>query len=122
GVRPGDRVGILLHRSTEIPISILAVMKAGAAYVPLEPSYPAERLRYLVGDAGIGAVIGDAEHLAANGLTDIRVVAPVTDWEELPPLPQIDLDGSEVAYIIYTSGSTGTPKGCMIAHGRVLEL
>ncbi|WP_435129035.1 amino acid adenylation domain-containing protein [Actinacidiphila sp. bgisy144] len=122
GVRVGDRVGILLHRSVEIPVSILAVLKAGAAYVPLEPSYPAERLRYLTGDAGIKLVIGDAEHVASCGLTEVRVVAPDTGRKEPLPPPRIELDGSELAYIIYTSGSTGTPKGCMIAHAGVLEL
>ncbi|MER5570660.1 amino acid adenylation domain-containing protein [Streptomyces goshikiensis] len=121
GVLPGDRVGILLQRSAEVQISILAVMKAGAAYVPLEPSYPAERLRFLVGDAGLELVIGDAGHLAASGLTDVRAVAPNIDGDT-PPLPHVEPDGSGLAYIIYTSGSTGTPKGCMVTHDNVLEL
>ncbi|MEX0174080.1 amino acid adenylation domain-containing protein [Streptomyces sp. LMG1-1-1.1] len=123
GVRPGDRVGILLQRSAETQISILAVLKAGAAYVPLDPSYPAERLRYLVGDAEIRVVVGDAEDVAAKGLTDVRVVAPDDDGTtEVPPLPHIALDGDELAYVIYTSGSTGAPKGCMVTHASVLEL
>ncbi|WP_237749530.1 amino acid adenylation domain-containing protein [Streptomyces sp. SS] len=122
GVRPGDRVGLLLQRSAEIQISILAVMKAGAAYVPLDPSYPAERLRYLVRDAEIGLVVGDAEHVAAKGLTDVRVIAPQDDGAPTPPLPHIELDGGELAYVIYTSGSTGAPKGCMVTHTSVLEL
>nr|ADN26251.1 ATP-dependent adenylase [Streptomyces coeruleorubidus]ADN65348.1 adenylation domain-containing protein [Streptomyces coeruleorubidus] len=122
GVRPGDRVGLLLQRSAEIPISILATLKAGAAYVPLDPTYPGERLRYLVRDAGMKLVIGDAEQITSAGLTDIRVISPDTHGEELPPLPHIDLDGGELAHILYTSGSTGTPKGCMITHNSVLEL
>ncbi|ANP52061.1 thioester reductase [Streptomyces griseochromogenes] len=122
GIRPGHRVGLILHRSAEIPISILAALKAGAAYVPLDPTYPAERLRYLIEDAGLTVVIGESGQIASAGLKDVRVVPPDTDGEELPPLPPIDLDGSELAYILYTSGSTGVPKGCMIAHHSVLEL
>jgi amino acid adenylation domain-containing protein len=122
GIRTGDRVGLILHRSAEIPISILGALKAGAAYVPLDPTYPAERLRYLIEDAGLTVVIGESDRIASAGLTEVRVVSPDTDGEELPPLPPIDLDGSELAYILYTSGSTGVPKGCMIAHHSVLEL
>jgi amino acid adenylation domain-containing protein len=122
GVRPGDRIGLLLHRSIELSIAILAVLKVGAAYVPLDPTYPAERLRYLTGDAGIRLVVGDSGHVASAGLADVRAVSPDTDGEELPPLPHVDLDGGELAYILYTSGSTGVPKGCMISHNSVLEL
>ncbi|MBN6050723.1 amino acid adenylation domain-containing protein, partial [Nonomuraea sp. RK-328] len=122
GVRPGDRVGIFLQRSAQIQISILAVLKAGAAYVPLEPTFPAKRLRYLVRDAGIRLVIADAGQMAAGGLAHIRVVSPDTEGEAPPPLPSVEVDGSGLAYVIYTSGSTGTPKGCMISHNSVLEL
>lgn len=121
GVRPGDRVGILLPRSAETQISILAVLKAGAAYVPLDPSYPAERLRFLVRDAEIRVVVGDAGRCAAGGLKDVRVLAPEAE-ETIPPAPPVPLDGSELAYVIYTSGSTGTPKGCMVQHTSVLDL
>ncbi|MGW1052837.1 amino acid adenylation domain-containing protein [Streptomyces sp. NPDC001130] len=122
GVQPGDHVGLLLQRSVDIPISILATLKTGAAYVPLDPTYPAERLRYLVRDAGIRLVVGDSGDIDSAGLTDIRVVSPDTVGDEVAPLPHVDLDGSELAYILYTSGSTGTPKGCMISHNSVLEL
>lgn len=87
GVRPGDRVGILLPRSAETQISILAVLKAGAAYVPLDPSYPAERLRFLVRDAEIRVLVGDAGHVAARGLTDLRVLAPEADDTTPPARP-----------------------------------
>ncbi|GGN43760.1 amino acid adenylation domain-containing protein [Streptomyces fuscichromogenes] len=122
GVRPGDHVGLLLQRSVDIPISILATLKVGAAYVPLDPTYPAERLRYLVHDAGIRLVVGASEDIESAGLAGICAVPPHTDGEDVAPLPPVDLDGSELAYILYTSGSTGTPKGCMISHNSVLAL
>ncbi|MFK0174178.1 amino acid adenylation domain-containing protein [Streptomyces sp. NPDC090306] len=122
GVQPGDLIGLALERSANIPIAILATLKARAAYVPLDPSFPAERLRYLVSDAGIALVIGDAAQMAGIGVTDIPVVSPETEGQALPPLPHIDIDGSDVAYVIYTSGSTGAPKGCAITHSCVIEL
>ncbi|WP_354638568.1 amino acid adenylation domain-containing protein [Kitasatospora camelliae] len=122
GVRPGDLVGLLLERSADIPVGILAVMKAGAAYVPLDPTYPQERLRYMVADAGITTLVGRADQAADRGLTGVRVVAPYSDEADLPVPPGLDLSGDEPAYVIYTSGSTGNPKGCVVTHRNVLEL
>jgi amino acid adenylation domain-containing protein len=132
GVRRGDLVGLLLERSMDIPIGILAVLKTGAAYVPLDPAYPQERLRYVVADAGIRTLVGHQEQAEGRGLTDVRVLAPDTD--EAGPTAHgpfgADTDapsathaaGDEPAYVIYTSGSTGNPKGCVVTHRNVLEL
>ena len=117
GVRPGDRVGLLVERSAELPISVLGALKAGAAYVPLDPSYPAPRLRYLVDDAGIGVVVGAAGVL--DGLEGVRL-HPVETAGDVPPLPVVDVVGTDLAYVIHTSGSTGNPKGCMVSHDCVL--
>ncbi|MCD0485532.1 amino acid adenylation domain-containing protein [Streptacidiphilus sp. ASG 303] len=136
GVGPGDLVGLLLERSAEIPVGILGVMKAGAAYVPLDPAYPGERLRYMVSDAGIRTLVGRPEQAAERGLAEVRVLAPYADGADAATdaaataeaaeagarPPARPLRGDEPAYVIYTSGSTGSPKGCVVTHRNVLEL
>ncbi|SEM40515.1 amino acid adenylation domain-containing protein [Streptacidiphilus jiangxiensis] len=127
GVGKGSLVGLLLPRSVDIPVAILAVLRTGAAYVPLDPDYPPDRLAYLAEDSGVRLVVGDPELVRRCGLDTVEVCDP---WR-LPP----DGSGSEApdpaphaprpddpAYVIYTSGSTGDPKGCVITHGNVLAL
>jgi amino acid adenylation domain-containing protein len=104
GVRRGDRVAIQLPRSIGFVASVLAVLKCGAAYVPLDPSYPAERLRSILSDSGANVVIAE-EGLAGR--------AP-----EAPPVP---VHPDDAAYVIYTSGSTGSPKGVIGLHGATLN-
>lgn len=121
GVGPRDLVGLLLERSADIPVSILATMKAGAAYVPLDSSYPSERLRYLAADASVRAIVGDHAQADVHGLAGIPFVAPPpSDTESSQPggAPA----GTDPAYVIYTSGSTGKPKGCVVSHRNVLAL
>lgn len=122
GVHPGDLVGLLLERGADIPVGILAVMKAGAAYVPLDPSYPRKRLRYIVDDAGVKILVGRPEQAAACGIDELCVIDPSSEADQSLPVPSLELDGSEPAYVIYTSGSTGNPKGCVITHDNVLAL
>ncbi|ASW54300.1 amino acid adenylation domain-containing protein [Plantactinospora sp. KBS50] len=108
GVVPGDLVGVRVTRSIDVPVAILGTMLAGAAYVPLDPQYPAQRLRFITQEAGIDLVVGQ----------DV----PVRGHPGAPeaPLPAVTRD--DRAYVIYTSGSTGRPKGCEITHGNVLSL
>ncbi len=108
GVGPESRVGLLLDRSVDLAVGILGVLKAGAAYVPLDPASPRERRDFIVEDAGIRIVVG-AEETA--GLGDL----PARDLEPLG-------DASGLAYVIYTSGSTGRPKGTLITHANVTRL
>jgi amino acid adenylation domain-containing protein len=119
GVGPQARVGIAMERSFEMVVSLLAVLKAGAAYVPLDPDHPAERLAYMAGDSGISLLLTQA-HLRGHvpggaGLTVLLVegdeqgVGPETD-------PRTELHGDELAYVLYTSGSTGRPKGAANHH------
>ncbi len=120
GVGPQARVGVHLERSVELVVALLGILKAGAAYVPLDPEYPAERLRFIISDAGLQAILS-REHLLdmlapAPGLA----VRMDRDQEEIAREqvgnPRLPADPKQAAYVIYTSGSTGTPKGVVIPH------
>jgi len=107
GVKPGMRVGLCLERSEYVVVAILGILKAGAAYVPLDPNYPRARLEFILEDSGISLLISEAD-LELNHQP-----------EENPP---ITVAPDHPAYIIYTSGSTGTPKGCIVTHGNAIRL
>ncbi|HZI17115.1 MAG TPA: amino acid adenylation domain-containing protein, partial [Pyrinomonadaceae bacterium] len=122
---PESRVGILMHRSPEMVVSLLAVMKAGAAYVPLDPSYPAERLRYMAEDAGLSVLLRSGEAGDVLGVGAARVVDVGAEWAEVSGWsegePGVEVSGESLAYLIYTSGSTGLPKGAMNTHAGILN-
>jgi len=121
GLAPDARVGVCLERSVELVVCLLAVLKAGAAYVPLDPTYPAERLAFMLEDAAPGVLLTHSSlraRLPAAGAATMLV-----DRLELAGLPATDPDPRalgllphHLAYVIYTSGSTGRPKGAMNQH------
>ncbi|MGW7442594.1 non-ribosomal peptide synthetase [Kitasatospora sp. NPDC054795] len=117
GVGRGDRVGVHLGRTADLPVALLAVWRAGAAYVPLDPAYPAERLAFMATDAGLAALISAGGLPAAEGVPVLRPDA-AADGPDLPagahPL--------DPAYVIHTSGSTGRPKGVEVPRGAVAAL
>jgi len=125
GVRPGDRVAIMLPKSPIYVRAILATMRVGAAYVPLDVSQPISRAEVIIGDAEPKVLITDTRH--RDGLTDVDVdVVWTTDGEETldavlarakMPCPAVERAPDGLASLLYTSGSTGTPKGVMISHG-----
>ena len=129
GVRPDERVGLAVERSTGLVAALLGIIKAGAAYVPLDPSYPQDRLAHMIEDSAITRVVTDvdtAEALAGllTGLDTVMVDAVEDESPEpltatAPLLTSIHPD--QLAYVIYTSGSTGLPKGVGISH-RALSL
>ncbi|MEU9997454.1 amino acid adenylation domain-containing protein [Streptomyces sp. NPDC050848] len=131
GVAPGDRVGICLERTNEIVAAMLGVLKAGAAYVPTDPAYPADRLAHTAQDAGLELVITrHAEYPADAGRPvtpdDLLTSAPVGSVESAGSVRSIELPAVGVpedpAYVIYTSGSTGRPKGVVVPHRNVVAL
>ncbi|WP_392667059.1 non-ribosomal peptide synthetase [Streptomyces sp. LN785] len=121
GVARGDRVGVCLERDTGLVVALLAVWRAGAAYVPLDPAYPAERLTYMAGEAGIRALITERHPgLAPAGA---QLVDPRRIPETEAPAEALDgVAGSDAAYVIFTSGSTGRPKGVEVTHAAVASL
>jgi amino acid adenylation domain-containing protein len=128
GVGPEARVALLFDRSPELVVSALAVLAAGAAYLPLDPSYPPERLRYMLEDAGVAAVLTGSRWDRDVLRTAAPVIALGLDgrWDggegldEAAPLPAVD--PGNLAYVIYTSGSTGRPKGVELTHAGLANL
>lgn len=116
GVVDGQHVGVCLSRSADLVVALLGVMRAGAAYLPLDPEYPAERLSFVADDAGITLCVTEAAHRdkLAAGITPVfvdRAAHGETSLDRSVP--------SGAAYVIYTSGSTGRPKGVVIEHHNV---
>lgn len=120
GVQPGNLVAICLERSVEMITSLLAVLKAGAVYVPLDPEYPEERLDFLLHDSGAKVLITRERLLQSYRGSERRVLYLDAEEDaialESPQNPDTHTDGHSLAYIIYTSGSTGAPKGALVSH------
>ncbi|MFB6579792.1 amino acid adenylation domain-containing protein [Streptomyces sp. NPDC056402] len=118
GAGPGTFVGLLLERSLALPVVLLAVLKSGAAYVPLDPEHPAPRVRSLLAESGIGLVVTEgawAERLEGSGVTVVRPDAAATGTAGPAGAPE----PSDPAYMIFTSGSTGKPKGVVVSHRAI---
>jgi amino acid adenylation domain-containing protein len=121
GAGPGAVVAICLNRSTELVVAALAVMKAGAAYLPLDPSSPADRLAFTLRDAGVEIVINNNPLPAQARLIHLEAAGEsLGSGNRRPPL--IDITGDDLAYVIYTSGSTGQPKGVEVTHANLMNL
>ncbi len=119
GVRQDAVVGVLLDRSLEMVVALYGVLAAGAAYLPLEPSYPEERLAFLLADARPAAVLSRADlaALLPAGCRPELLEPGAPGSASLPPPSHIE--GAALAYVIYTSGSTGRPKGAMVPHAGI---
>lgn len=123
GVSRGDVVGVCLDRGSLLPAALLGVLRAGCGYLPLEPGYPPDRLRFMLRDSGAATVVGTPEHLAwvpAGPVTKVDMAEAETAATPRPERPGIG--PRDLAYVIYTSGSTGTPKGVAVEHGQVARL
>ncbi|MCR1785000.1 amino acid adenylation domain-containing protein [Nocardioides carbamazepini] len=125
GVRSGDLVGLITDRTRRAVVGLLAILRAGAGYVPIDQGYPPHRVRFILDDSATTVLVGDPALLAAEC---VRVIAPTVDEEpdshdSNTTAPLADHSAPEaVAYVIYTSGSTGTPKGCLVTHRNVVAL
>lgn len=125
GMGRGDFIGIYLERSVQLAVALLAVMKAGAAYVPLDPAFPSERLAFMAEDAGIRLILTQTSLCdsltcpTAIQLNLDEIWGTLGEMEALAPVAEIAPD--DLVYAIYTSGSTGTPKGVQIPHRALLN-
>uniref|UniRef100_UPI0009EC47EB non-ribosomal peptide synthase/polyketide synthase n=1 Tax=Pseudomonas sp. NBRC 111119 TaxID=1661034 RepID=UPI0009EC47EB len=124
GVGAEVRVGVLLPRTCEMVVALLAVLKAGGVYVPLDPNYPAERVAYMLEDSQAQVLLSDTEHApAAPCGAQVVLVDGLSDIASSPPVECLPYAGADnLAYVIYTSGSTGRPKGVAITHRNALAL
>ena len=126
GLKPDDLVGILLHRSIEVIVGILGVLKAGGAYVPFDPYYPEARLRDMLNNSRLKALLTNNEFVARFALSKynpVRVDSEFNAFQKESNANPLHLtQASNLAYVIYTSGSTGKPKGVAMGHGPLFNL
>ncbi|MET7289751.1 amino acid adenylation domain-containing protein [Streptomyces sp. NPDC005573] len=122
GARPETLVGICLDRGTDTAVAILAVLKSGAGYLPLDPGYPPDRLALTVEDSGCRTVVGHRRHTDLIPGADFVDVTDAHDTTAPDTPPDGGAGPHNTAYVIYTSGSTGRPKGVMVTHANVSRL
>ncbi|HKE48127.1 MAG TPA: amino acid adenylation domain-containing protein [Rhodanobacteraceae bacterium] len=122
GVEREARVGIFVERSLEMLVAVVAVMKSGAAYVPLDPEFPAERLAHMVADSGLKLVLTQASLVASKppGSYEALDIAELLRTEAPAPAPA-EFAANDLVYVLYTSGSTGKPKGVALEHRNVVN-
>ena len=121
GIRPEALVGIHLSRSVELLVALLGVLKAGGAYVPIDPSLPAERVRWLLTDAQVALVVTSRAETLAEIVDGVYPTVDLSrDRDRIAQAPDhnpaVSLEPENLAYVIYTSGSTGQPKGTLLTH------
>ena len=124
GIRSGDRLGLLFDKSFETYVAMLAVMKVNAAYVPLDAAFPAERIRFIIGDAEIKAIVSMSSFEPRLAALEVQKIFLDTARQEIDARPaerptNVAPTADPVCYIIYTSGTTGNPKGVAIAHASI---
>jgi amino acid adenylation domain-containing protein len=124
GMKKGALIGICCDRSAELVISAFAILKIGAAYLPLDPEFPVERLLYVLSDSGADAVIVDEaapQAIKESGLPQLVMTGEDVPDEKTETLQHVNVEMDDVAYTIYTSGSTGKPKGVVVSRGAMIN-
>ena len=122
GIGPESIVPLCIDRSLEMIIALMGILKSGAAYLPIDPSYPKERIAFMINDSSASLVLcSNATRTALEGFeVNTFAIDASSDLLAGQPLssPKVNIKASNLAYVIYTSGSTGKPKGVMVEHGN----
>ncbi|HET9284715.1 MAG TPA: amino acid adenylation domain-containing protein, partial [Candidatus Angelobacter sp.] len=126
GVGPDERVGICMNRSLEMIVGLMGILKAGGAYIPLDPTYPQERLSYMLDNSGMRVLLTESALKDLLPTHSARTVTVDTAWKEISNCrtdsPGVQVLPENIAYVIYTSGSTGKPKGVALPHRAISNL
>jgi amino acid adenylation domain-containing protein len=126
GVGRDSLVGLFLERGVDLLVGLLGILKSGAAYLPMDLAYPADRLAFMAGDGQANIILSSTVASKALDLSTARVVLLDAHWPVIAAFPDLNvgapIEAHHLAYVIYTSGSTGTPKGCEVTHGNVVRL
>ncbi|MHA4806479.1 non-ribosomal peptide synthetase [Flavitalea flava] len=124
GVKPGTLVGVAVTRSPSLVIALLAILKAGAAYLPIDPDYPAERIAFMLSDSSAEFLILSRANMGELRTRATEIIIEEA-WDQLKgysaEAPAVRVEGSDLAYLLYTSGSTGNPKGVQIEHHSLIN-
>ncbi|NEP13158.1 MAG: amino acid adenylation domain-containing protein [Symploca sp. SIO2C1] len=125
GVGSEVLVGICVERSLDMLVGLLGILKAGGAYLPLDPTYPPDRLQFMFRDTQVAVLVTQVQLLKTLPQHHAQIVALDGDWHSIAQLSSVnlphDVKSDNLAYVIYTSGSTGTPKGVMIPHNNLVN-
>ncbi len=125
GAGPEDCLGISMERSVDMVVGLLAILKSGAAYVPLDPAYPKERLDFMLSDSGVRLVLTEQRFAETFHEWDATPISIDAEWNKIAAEsgsnPVTKVSPENLVYVIYTSGSTGRPKGVLLQHGGVVN-
>lgn len=125
GVKPGQRIGVAAERSLELLVTMLAILKTGAAYVPLDPLHPTDRIEFILEDSACEVLVVSSSQQGRFKLPQREMVIEAV-WPTLPDFPALDppvpSSGNDLMYVLYTSGTTGRPKGVQTKHNGVVNV
>ena len=125
GVKPEQIVGLFMERSLDLLVGLMAILKSGGVYLPLDPDFPRDRIAFMLHDAGSSIILSTSKAAEMLPENTAQLVCVDSEWEKIQEsnktAPNVTLHPQNSAYIIYTSGSTGKPKGVLIPHGEIAE-
>ncbi|WP_282123520.1 non-ribosomal peptide synthetase [Algibacter mikhailovii] len=121
--KPNELIGLCMDRSIDVIIAMLAILKSGCAYLPIDPEYPEERINYMIADAQVGTIVTQSNYSGLFEKNNIQqvIMNEIPQSNEINNLSLPNTKGANLAYVIYTSGSTGKPKGVPISHKNIIH-